>query len=635
MQSGPAAAVDTSVPLATSALFATLIIVVTLGIDPWGWDAYGPLRWALTSTLAAALVAVSVFRHGFARDRLRRAEKTALVGIVLGAGIGVAAAPEVLHAVIGTPDRHFGAFTWLLCVGVYVATRGEGLDLRLVGRAAAASGLALGVWTGAELLDVGWFASDFAEDRAGGPFSQPAYLGAAAVLLGPAGLTLLDRARGRRDRLFGWAGAAGAVLALLGSGSRAAVVGLVVAAAVTTLVRRDALRRKPGRRTIPIALAVAVTAVATPARSRIADAMTDSAAAESRFAEWQVGLRAWTDDPLRFATGWGPEGYRTAFGRFVDDDYVIEYGRAVFTDRAHAGPIDIGLSLGVVGLAAWGVLIISTIAAARRRPEDPVVLALLGSVVGYFAQQLFLFPIAELDIVAFGMLGIVAGRVHAPDGVVGTREYVVPTSATVVAVVAAFGAAAAAFGGAADVAADHAIAGEPPDVSRAVDLRPDSIRYAFVAARVEARDSEASLQAALARIDEARDLAPADPALRLEEATIRVELLRFDPSGATATEQIIDAFVADDPRHPQLLMQHGIASAIAGDLDTATERLRAAADLAPGSLEPLINLALVLIETPDPSASIGAEIEALLDRAERLAPDDPRIAQLRTEISSP
>ncbi|MEM9467151.1 MAG: O-antigen ligase family protein [Actinomycetota bacterium] len=625
MHPGAPAADDAPGTTLATVLFGALVLAAVIGFDPWAWDEAGPLRWLLLSTLAALLTAVALAQPGGRGSVLNRAERVGIAGLAAGAAIGVAVAPERLHAVIGTPDRHFGALTWFLAIGVYLAMRRTDVDRRRIGQLAALGCVVLGGWTIAELAEFDGFDRSFPDGRAGGPFAQPAYLGAAAVLLGPLCALGATDAAVRRDRTIAVAGAVGALIALLGSGSRAALVGALVA-----LVAVGWRRRADGSTALlrPRAIAagvggLAVAAVFTPGPGRFADALTGSAAVDSRLAEWRVGFRAWTDDPARIVSGWGPEGYRTVFGRFVDDDYVVEYGRLVVTDRAHAGVLDLGLSIGLIGLIGWSILIGSTLLAARHHGRDPTTLALFAGVVGYITQQLLLFPLAELDLVAFGLLGLLGARIR-PAGDTGVAR---PNRA--LAGLAAIVAAVAAFGGAADVAADRAIAADPPDADRAVDLRPDSIRYAFIAARTAAGDTEDSLRRALSHIDDARDLAPDDPALRLEEATIRVELARLDPASTSASETRIAEFLVDDPRHPQLLMQHGIMLALGGELDASADRLREAVRLAPESLEPHLNLILVLLDLDDPAAAA-----AVLEQAETLAPSDPRLARLRDEISS-
>lgn len=580
----------------------------------------------MVSTIAAGVVAAAA-ADGVLRPPCGRA-RWGIALIAAGAGLSLVAAADPFHALIGTPDRHFGVATWMLLVGVFVALRGaaDAEALRLISRTSAAVVGALGAWTILELAGVGGFASSFAEGRAGGPFGQPAFLGAAAVLLTPLGVGAGAGAGADdpRRRSLATIAAVGGIVALAGSGSRAAMIGAAVAIAVMA-PRIDFRRRGPALTLVGAALAVAVL----PIGGRFLDAVTSAGPIQSRADEWTVGLRAWLSSPGRFAAGWGPEGYRTVFGRFVDDQYVIEHGREVITDRAHSGIIDIGLSIGLIGLLGWLVLIGAVLIGARdagvprvegtsgdhdaRRSRRFIV----AGVTGYFVQQLFLFPVTELDLVAFGLLGLIAmSRPQRP----AHASRSVAAAATLVAVVAG-------IAGAADIAADHAIDRTPPNAAAATSLRPDSIRYAFIAGRVES--GAGSLESALDAIAAGRDISPRDPALRLEEARLRTELARSGNIEAiTIARRTVESFLGDDPRHPALLMQHGLLLALAGETAAAIDSLERAAELAPTAVEPRLNLAFVLLD-----AGNVDEARRSLEDFLRLVPGSAPARQVLDEIS--
>ncbi|MEM7287851.1 MAG: O-antigen ligase family protein [Actinomycetota bacterium] len=609
----------------TAALFAAMIVASGLAVDPWGWDRYGPLRWALLSTLGLVLIAQTA-EAGILRWRSRPWFERWGAGLLLvGAGVSTLLSPDVLHAVIGTPDRHFGLLTWLVGIGVFVGMASAvSVPLVAVGRSAAGVAASLGSWTALELADIGWFDSSFADGRSGGPFGQPAYLGAAAILFAGVGSVLLVREERERvvsDQYLAIGGLCGGVVAVAGSGSRAALVGALVA--VTVVVTRSAFVRRHVTGAVLSGLAVAGVVAVSPMGDRVLDALRGTRAVESRVDEWVVGLRALADAPGFGLIGWGPESYRTVFGAHVDDGYVIRYGREVITDRAHSGPIDIALSVGWVGALGWALLVLGVCRAAWRGERgDAVTTALLAGVAGYLAQQLLLFPLAEVDLILMGVVGLLAARAR-PASPPRPRRMVV-------AVPAAALAALAAVAGIADVAADRAVAATPVDAASARSLRPDSIRYRFISARAEDRGTIDSLRRSLDHVLDGRDLSEADPALRLEEAALRVELARVggDPDDVEAALDVTGRFLADDPRHPQLLMQHGIARALDGDLDGAVTPLRRATELAPNAVEPVVNLALVLSE-------LGREAEAIaaLEEAALRSPGDPVVAELLREIS--
>ena len=111
--------------------------------------------------------------------------------VVTAAAFGV----DRVYAWTGTPERHFGALTWLLCglafiVGQQVAGAGpttpSTFELpKVVGGGAVLAAGIVGLWATAEVL--GWHPMRLvgAGDRPVGPFGSSAYLGAAAVLLAP------------------------------------------------------------------------------------------------------------------------------------------------------------------------------------------------------------------------------------------------------------------------------------------------------------------------------------------------------------------------------------------------------------------------------------------------------------------
>ena len=197
-------------------------------------------------------------------------------------------------------------------------------------------------------------------DRFGGPFGSPALLGAAVVLLLPVAVgTAFDTTERRAWRGAGALAAVGALVPLLGSGSRAALVALAVAlvvggAAVGVRTLRTARRRWLAVSGLAV-VAVLVLIAVTPVGDRLAATVDPgSGVARSRLDEWRVALDALGERPV---LGVGPEGYRIAFPGSVDDAYVREHGRSTVTDRAHAGLLDVGLSSGLPGALAYAALV--------------------------------------------------------------------------------------------------------------------------------------------------------------------------------------------------------------------------------------------------------------------------------------
>ena len=95
------------------AVLAALPLAVVV-FDPAGFDPFGPAKWAVESVLFP-LGLVAVWRG---RGRGLRVERRTMVlwaaflaVVTLAAVFGV----DRGTAWTGTPERHFGVFTWLLC----------------------------------------------------------------------------------------------------------------------------------------------------------------------------------------------------------------------------------------------------------------------------------------------------------------------------------------------------------------------------------------------------------------------------------------------------------------------------------------------------------------------------------------
>jgi hypothetical protein len=98
---------------------ALLIGAGVLVMDPAGWSPYGPAKWLAVvvvalSGLALALARGSRYQGGrwvFLTRRVLVAWTFFLVWVVVSAAAGL----DPRLAWLGTPQRHFGALTWLLC----------------------------------------------------------------------------------------------------------------------------------------------------------------------------------------------------------------------------------------------------------------------------------------------------------------------------------------------------------------------------------------------------------------------------------------------------------------------------------------------------------------------------------------
>ena len=575
----------------TALFLGALAVGSVVACDPAGWSPFGPAKWLVVGVLSSAAIA-SGFAAGWAR--LHPWERRAAAGIAALVTVAAVTGRDGRYAWSGTPERHFGALTWVLVVGCFVAGRGlvDAREWRTVVRSMAVGALVIVAWTVAELVGGPPIALATATRRITGPFGSAAMTGAAALLFGSAAAGLAsDRFERRVWRVAGGFGALGCAVALVGSGARAAWFGAAVAAAL--VVRR--------RMIVPLLVAFGVAALVL--LPRLGDVVDRSHGAGSRVDEWRVAVRVIARHPV---LGVGPEGYRLAFAEGVDDRYEQRYGRAVLPDRAHSAPLDVAVTLGVPGglgwLAAVGAVGWRLRRVARRAP--PLAAGLAGGVLAYLVQQLLFFPLAELDPLAWGLAGVLVGMaaIGAPSPGVNepAREQrrAVRLVGRATAAVGALGAVVALLAGIRELAADRvarsaaeAITAGPSAADRAiershraVELRGDVLRYHLLVARAEERSGTlAGVDRAIGATVAAAAISPDDPIVLGERARLLSQRAEITGLGADLQRALgaWTALVGDDPHRAGWQLGLGIAAADSGDTDTAEHALERAAALAP------------------------------------------------------
>jgi hypothetical protein len=432
--------------------------------------------------------------------------------------------------------------------------------------------------------------------RLTGTFGSAAYLGAAAALLLPVVVGVVaDREQPVIVRRA--AALAGPLLAVavVGSGARAAWVGLIVAALWAAWARRGALFPSRRRSMAPLAggaVVLVLLVAVTPVGSRLGSITDpDAPGGQGRLDEWRVAAEVLAAHPL---TGVGPEGYRVAFADGVDAAYERDHGRGVQPDRAHSGPLDVALAGGVAGLAAWLVVVVIVGSAVRRtllRGRGWMV-GVAAALVAHLVGQLFLFPVIELEPVAWLLGGLLVASSPGRQVERGSRSQVV-VSRLAVGLLGAL-ALIAIVGGVTEVAADRR-AGDAADAlargdhhraaveaERTLELRPDVLRLHLLAAQAAVADDQ-GLLVGIRHLDDALDLSPGDPiALRQ-----RVELLVARASATQVPAHIeaarteLHRLLDDDPFNGLLWHQAAVLADVTGDRPAFVEAQQHLADLAP------------------------------------------------------
>lgn len=554
--------------------FGALVVGSVIAVDPSGLSPFGPSKWLVISTAAAVTIAWTL-RTGATRCHRRSwwlwmalAALVTLSALVNG---------DAKVALLGHPDRHLGVVTWVLFFALFCAGQQLAEQVTSLARVAVAATACLGGYILWELALGPPVSVAVTTRRLLGPFGSAAILGAACCLLGPVALGVaFDRSQDRRWRWTAAGSAALVAVALVGSGTRAAWLGAIVSAVVVAVTVR------PSRRDIMWCAAglMAAVALVTP---RLGDVTARRESSTSRFDEWRVATRVIGEHPV---IGVGPEGYRIGFADGVDDSYERAYRRdAVLPDRAHAAPLDVALAgglgagelyvalVGFIGVRSWKLL----------RTRRPVAVGIGAAVLAYGLQQLFLFPLAELDPVWWLFAGAVVSLTSTGEQVVHRRVVVPAVAATASAfmlVVGVLDVAADRLARTALRARDHDVAIDAAD--RAVTLRPDNLRYRLVSAEAHLdRATIADIDQAIAAARRGTSWSPKDPLAGDELATALSGRATAtgdhdDVSRALAQWQLL---VNRDPHRASWQLQLGRAAALAGDADLARRSWTIAADL--------------------------------------------------------
>jgi tetratricopeptide (TPR) repeat protein len=239
-----------------------------------------------------------------------------------------------------------------------------------------------------------------------------------------------------------------------------------------------------------------------------------------------------------------------------------------------AGLIYLGL-VGFIGWRAWRALRAGRVATA----------GIALGVIAYGVQQLFLFPLAELDPIWWLFAGIVVASTTSP------ADDRVERTTTVVPVLAGVAALVMLVAGVLDVAADrlartalragdHDAAVDAAD--RAVSLRPDNIRYRLVAAEVRLdRATLADIDHAIVEARRATDWSSEDPFAteELARAMSQRAAVTGDSSDIAKALSQWQRLVRRDPHRASWQLQLGRAAALSGDVELARQAWTIADDL--------------------------------------------------------
>ena len=138
-------------------------------------------------------------------------------------------------------------------------------------------------------------------------------------------------------------------------------------------------------------------------------AVTAQGSVGLRLAYIDAGLKAFRDRPV---FGWGHANFDKAYDRYVPAS-VYQYG-VVEADQAHNQPVEELATHGAVGAMAFAAMWLTILWAIFRRRREPgeevLAYAVMGGLVGYFVQNLFLFDTPASMLFWVVLVSWVAGQ---------------------------------------------------------------------------------------------------------------------------------------------------------------------------------------------------------------------------------
>lgn len=226
------------------------------------------------------------------------------------------------------------------------------------------------------------------DGRSAGFLGNPIFL--AAYLTIPLFLTLSRVTRARPQYLVASVLMGAAILA---SGTRGALIGLIVGSLFWTFVY--AVRTRRGQKRVWLAMATlclgvtmllgawSLLATESSALSRLSDFGDTNV--QTRLLYWEMSVRTWTDAPI---LGLGPGNfYRAADQLFTAEHYTLT---DTWPDKPHNAFLEWLVTTGIVGLSLF-LLLIGRLLREGMRRHTPEGLLLTAGLIAYLTQSAFAF----------------------------------------------------------------------------------------------------------------------------------------------------------------------------------------------------------------------------------------------------
>jgi len=131
--------------------------------------------------------------------------------------------------------------------------------------------------------------------------------------------------------------------------------------------------------------------------------------AVSRLYSAQAAFKAFLEKPL---FGWGPENYQPAYIKYFNPIVIKYLPSDIFFDRAHNKPMEVLATTGIFGFISYlAIFVCIFLVLYKKQQKDSNwflgSLALIGGIVSYFVQNIFIFDFHESYLMFFLVLSFI------------------------------------------------------------------------------------------------------------------------------------------------------------------------------------------------------------------------------------
>jgi len=143
--------------------------------------------------------------------------------------------------------------------------------------------------------------------------------------------------------------------------------------------------------------------------ARYSDISPKTYTIQTRTWAWTAGIDSWNDSAKTILVGYGPENFNYPFSFHFNPKFYKGPGSETLFDRAHNMFIEVLVTMGILGLAAYIFLFTAAFKVLRRlTPEDRgYKIGFIALIIAYMIHNAFIFDTSANFIAFFTVLGFI------------------------------------------------------------------------------------------------------------------------------------------------------------------------------------------------------------------------------------